>query len=115
MEDRKVATYRLTRYFLMYCLREILDSSDFGRSLLLNPTKFVGKKKWSGISSWVSEVLLGLVTDFEDDIEESAEDFDYKAELKSPARVPALARGLIKSFQRDLRRGKVEDPDELFG
>jgi hypothetical protein len=114
MEDRKVATYRLTRYFLMYCLRQILDSSDFGRRLLSEPTKFVGKKKWPDISEWISEVLLGLVTDFEDDIAESSDDFDYKAELKSPARVPAIARSLIKSFQRDLRRGKIEDPDDLF-
>jgi hypothetical protein len=115
MDDRKVATYRLTRYFLMYCLREILDGSDFGRRLLLEPTKFVGKKKWSEIADWISQVLLGLVTDFEDDIEESADDFDYKAELKSPVRVPIIARGLIKSFQRDLRRDKIDDPDELFG
>lgn len=115
MGDRKVATYRLTRYFLMYCLRQILDGSEFGRALLDNPKKYVGSKKWGAISKWIEDVLLGLVTDFEDDISESPDDFDYKAELKSPVRVPAMARNLIKSFQRDLRRGRIDNPDDLFG
>jgi hypothetical protein len=125
MTDRRVASYRLTRYFLLYCLREILSESRFGKQLIRNPEAYLGHKTWGKISKFIEALLVGLVTDFEDEIapddieedddeEEDAADFDYKAELKSPNRVPVLARSLVKSYVRDLRRRKLDDPDKVF-
>lgn len=125
MSDRRVASYRLTRYFLLYCLREVLSQSRFGKQLIRNPEVYIEHKKWPKISEFLEAVLVGPITDFEDEItpeeledEEEADDaadFDYKAELKSPNRVPALARMLVKSYLRDLRRKKIDDPDKTFG
>jgi hypothetical protein len=125
MVDRRVASYRLTRYFLLYSLREILSESRFGKQLIRNPEAYIDHKRWPEISKFLESVLVGLVTDFEDEIapdevdedddSDDADDFDYKAELKSPNRVPVLARTLVKSYLRDLRRKKIDDPDKTFG
>lgn len=114
MVDRKVASYRLTRYFLLYCLREILELSEFGKSLVAKPELYLRSASWSDIEKQVKDILIGLVSDFEDDLEEIEDEFDYKAQLKSPLRVPVLAKSLIKSYQRDLRRDRVDNLDDEF-
>ena len=114
MDDRKVASYRLTRYFLLYCLREILELSSFGSELVKDPSGFIESDQWPEIEKQIHDILVGLVSDFEDDLDEMGEDFDYKAQLKSPNRVPTLARSLIKSYQRDLRRERIDNLDKVF-
>lgn len=115
LKDKKVASYRLTHYFMLYCLRKVLELSEFGNRLIENPAKYLLGDQWEAVKKQVSEILVGLISDFEDDLEESGDDFDYKAELKSPVRVPELARSLVRSYQRDLKRGRIDDLDKLLG
>ena len=79
-----------------------------------DPSGFIESDQWPEIEKQIHDILVGLVSNFEDDLDEMGENFDYKAQLKSPNRVPTLARSLIKSYQRDLRRERIDNLDKVF-
>jgi hypothetical protein len=110
LEDRKVASYKLTRYFLLYTLRMVLEQSEAGKRIIENPKKALDH--WDVVEPVIDDMVVGFVTDLDDEITEQSELFDYKAAFKSPTRVPELANSLVRSYTRDLRRNKIEDPDK---
>jgi hypothetical protein len=56
-------------------------------------------------------MIVGIITDLDDEIEQLEGGFDYKAAFKSPVRVPELASSLIRAYNKDLRRDRIDDPD----
>jgi hypothetical protein len=113
LTDRKIASYKLTRYFLMYTLRRVLELSEVGRSIITNPR--IALKHWTEVEPVLKDIVVGLVTDLDDEIGELDDGFDYKAAFKSPNRVPELAAALLRSYNKDLRRGRIDDPDTRLG
>ncbi len=110
LDDKKVSSYRLTKYFIFYCLRQALELTDIGKNIVSDP-KFA-LRNWDEVSSVINDIVVGLVSDLDDEISQAGESFDYKAAFKSPKLVPDLASALVRSYNKDLRRGRVKNPDE---
>lgn len=112
-EDKRVASYKLTRYFLLYTMRRIIDESDVGRKMVEEPSKFLGSA-WDQTAKALNDIIVGLITDLDDEIGEFEGSFDYKSAFKSPVRVPELAATLVRSYNKDLRRDRIEGLDKAL-
>lgn len=110
LDDKKVSSYRLTKYFIFYCLRQALELTNIGKNIVSDP-KFA-LRNWDSVSSVINDIIVGLVSDLDDEITQAGDSFDYKAAFKSPKLVPELSSALVRSYNKDLRRGRVKNPDE---
>lgn len=110
LDDKKVASYRLTKFFLFYTVRQALDLTDVGKKIVYDPD--FALNNWDRVSVILKDMIVGLISDLDDEIDQAGEGFDYKAEFKSPKKVPILASTLIRSYNKDLRRDRVTNPDK---
>jgi len=105
LKNRPMASYTLTRYFMLYLLSEILRDNDASRPYVANPAlltelqmeEFLGK---------CTEILKTVVVDL--NVESKSVDFDYKSILKSPRQGGELAQKILASYEKDVEREKAE-------
>ena len=111
IENRLIANYRLTRYFLMYLLRQALETDHEGRRFCMDPSLFLsaqnGREK---LCRSIEPVLTDLVIDFNAELrerEEARNPFDYKREFKSANSVRELSRVIIPQYQKAVQRNRA--------
>jgi hypothetical protein len=110
LSDPKIASYKLTRHFLLYAVRRVLETSNVGEAIIANPKRALDN--WADVEPVLKDIVVGLITDLDDEIGQLDDGFDYKAAFKSPNRVPELAAALLRSYNKDLRRGRIDNPDD---
>jgi hypothetical protein len=91
-------------------VRKALELTEVGKKIVHNPD--FALNNWDLISIILNDMVVGLISDLDDEIEQAEDGFDYKSEFKSPKKVPILASTLIKSYNKDLRRGRAKNPDK---
>ena len=107
LENRSMASYTLTRYFLLFVLSKILRNRPESYEVIKDPGALslrVGME--SDFVQKCSEILKTIVIDL--NYETNALDFDYKTVLKSPTQCAELAKTLLSSYDKDVARGKAE-------
>ena len=111
IKNQLIGTYRLTRYFLMYLLREALETDDQGRRLCRDPSVFLlvpnGRER---LRRAIEPVLGDLVIDLNAELrdrEEAGNPFDYKREFKSATSVRELSRVIIPQYQKAVQRDRA--------
>ena len=111
IENQLIGTYRLTRYFLMYLLREVLETDDEGHKLCRDPSVFLlvpnGREK---LRRAIAPVLGDLVIDLNAELrdrEVAGNPFDYKREFKSATSVRELGRVIIPQYQKAVQRDRA--------
>ena len=105
LKNRPMASYTLTRYFILYLLSVILRENDASRPFVAEPAllkepqmqEFLGK---------CEEILKTVVVDL--NVESKSVDFDYKSILKSPRQGGDLAKLILASYEKDVEREKAE-------
>lgn len=98
-----MASYTLTRYFLLYVLSRILRSGDAAK-YVANPSLF-GQVEMSEFLGQCAEVMKTVVVDL--NYESKGVDFDYKSILKSPKQSAELGEGMLASYEKDVERDKA--------
>lgn len=111
LDDKLLASYRLTRYFLLYLVREALELDGVGRAFCRDPSEFVadsaGRARLSGC---LRNVVEDVIIDVNAVVKERADannPIDHKRELKSPNAVRELQRNIIPVYQKAIARGRV--------
>lgn len=113
IESERVRRYTLTRYFLLYCLRQGLQQNPIWERLHANPAYLTeDSNRWEKFKAAVGEILVGMISDLNGEIHEQGETFDHKDVFKSPIKSRALAKAIVDVYKKELRRKKVE-PVEL--
>ena len=111
IENRFIGAYRLTRYFLMYLLREALETDDEGRRFCKDPSFFLSVPNGRVKLRMAIEPVLGdLIIDFNAELREREEagiPFDYKREFKSANPVRELSRVIIPQYQKAVQRNRA--------
>ena len=111
IEDEMLGKYRLTRYFMLYVLRQALDSDELGKQFVKSPSRFLSQKNGENRLEKAIEVLLrDLIVDLNAEIKERKEQnraFDYKREFKTPNPVRDLAREVISPYQKAVLRNRA--------
>ena len=108
IENQLFARYRLTHFFLMYILRQVLETDSVGKSFVIDPAPFVSTKKdrdrlLASIDKIV-QVMMRIVNGEirrKDAVAKSDPDksFDFKSELKSPNPVKALEATIVTNYE----------------
>ena len=111
IENQLIGAYRLTRYFLMYLLREALETDDEGRRFCKDPSLFIsaqnGREK---LRKSIKPVVSDLVIDVNAELREreiAGKPFDYKREFKSANSVRELGRVVIPQYQKAVLRDRA--------
>lgn len=103
LKNRPMASYTLTRYFLLYVLSRILRSGD--------ATRYVAEPSVldeAGMTEFLdlcAEVMKTVVVDLNYESKEA--DFDYKSILKSPKQSTDLGNRIVSSYEKDVERDKA--------
>lgn len=111
IENKLLASYRLTRYFMLYLVRLALELDEKGKDLLTNPRKYlIAGGERSRLRDAIAPVITDLIIDLNAEVRERAEagnPFDFKRELKSPNSVRELGRSIIANYQKSVARGRA--------
>ena len=101
-----VAKYVLTRYMLLYFVRNILKKDELWGEINTNPQRFVR----SGSSrqlfrKCIDSIVSDLITDVNAEIEGVGDDFDYWGKLRDSTWVETLHfSGTVKNISRTKRK-----------
>jgi hypothetical protein len=111
LNSELMAKYRLTRFFLLYLLRRVLETDEEGKKFCRSPELFLREADGAGrIKRAVAVVLQDVVVDVNAEMEEREQRdnvFDYKRELKSVNAVRVFAKQVVPMYEKALRRGRV--------
>lgn len=115
IKNPALARYRLTKFFLLYVLSRLLSQDAFGAEVFRNPTTVTQVPDWEGkLAATLDPILSSLIIDFNYEVENAGESFDYKSELKSPNRVRERADELLKSYEKEVAKGKLATLGEAW-
>ncbi len=116
--DSLFARYTLSRFFLLYLLKQALGLDERGRSFIENPAALVQTQSdRDRLRTVVTEILTDLIVDLNGEVkdrEERDEPFDFKRDLKSESAVRSLTKAIMGVYERYLNRGRTPGFGELW-
>ncbi|WP_417714347.1 AIPR family protein [Pseudophaeobacter arcticus] len=115
LENRPMASYSLTRYFLLSVVGQIIRKFPEGREFLSNTARMNIEVERNAILDEIPELLVGLVVDLNYEVKAKDQNFDYKKDLKSPTAIKQLASELFQSYEKDFLKGRAKGFGENFG
>lgn len=112
ISEEMIAGYRLSRYFVLYLLRKVLEMDKLGIEFCTEPGAFY-KVRNGGVrlEGCLGVILKDLMVDLNAELKERADKgkpFDYKRELKSPNAVRTFSMGILPMYEKALQRGRVD-------
>ena len=98
--------YALTRYLLMYVVRELLEEDAVGAQAIGSPDKFVrSEDNRAKFRKCIRALLNDVVIDINAEVKQYGDDFDYRGKLREEAwgtdYQKQVARERIPSFSQD--------------
>lgn len=106
IEYKPLSKYGLTRFFLLSVISEMLNKDKGCESYIRSP-KLLLEEKLQPFLNAVREVLGSLIIDLNYEVKQRGDSFDYKGDLKSPAKIRELREELLKSFEKEIAKGKL--------
>lgn len=108
IENAPFGHYGLTSYVILNAVKKILQQDAIGASLCMDPSTAFADGKLDCVLGAINDVLTMLLIDINHEIASGALP-DYKSDLKSKTHVEKFLADLVKSYQKDKARGKVDD------
>lgn len=109
IKNQLVAKYGLTRYFILFVTRQILEDDEQGNHFIKSPQDFIkdlgDRKKFL---SCIGHIIDDIVIDINAQSEEWGDDFDYRGKLRDDKWEKNLATEIVSTYKKMLKRGKVE-------
>lgn len=103
LEDELFASYSLTRFLVLYLLREVLETDQLGKQYCLDPSGFADTAQKKGhvktCTAKVAQVVLRLLNGEAKRRNARTPPFDFKRELKSPNSVRDIASTIVSQYQ----------------
>ena len=104
IENQLFAKYKLTRFYLLYLLREALETDPLGKKFCANPSAFIGTKRdQDHLLECVDKVAQAVVRIVNGDAKRRGGidgfGFDFKRDLKSPKKIREMATEIISRYQ----------------
>ena len=117
-ENRLFANYGLTRFLILYLVREALDTDDTGRTLCRNPTPFIDKENGRDrIKGCMKNLVKSVIRPLDNEVTRRNKPpnvFDYKRQLKSSKAVDELCATVIGHYQVILDNGYAKPFSEQW-
>jgi hypothetical protein len=104
-----VAKYVLTRYMLLYCVRDVLKKDELWNEINTKPQIFVRDvQDRQRFRRCIDNIVSDLITDVDAEIEDVGEDFDYRGRLRSEEWVKRLAKSVVGDHLKMVARKKIQ-------
>ena len=101
--------YLLTRYLLLYLVREIPGSDEKGRQIIDAPKEVMRcENERIRFQKCIKSLLDDLVVDINYEVEDEGENLDYRGKLRDEKWVKSLCRNVITSYEKLVNRGRVD-------
>lgn len=105
--------YLLTRYFLLYCVRRILEADRLAAEILQRPDIFVrAKQDRDHFRECIKRIIDDLVIDLNAELEEFGSDFDYRDKLRNSEWVKDLSKQVVVDYEKQVKRGRIQSFSE---
>ena len=115
LKNSLFAKYALTRYFLLYALRLMLEGDKIGADALQNPGNYViDSEIRKRFLHCVDLVLKDVCIDLNAELNQLGEDFDYRGKLRDEAWVEKLAHQLFSDYQKLVARSRINSFGDEF-
>lgn len=114
IEYRPLSKYGLTRFFLLSCVSEMLSKDEGFKEYLRNPRSLHGTEKHGKFLGALRETLGSMIIDLNYEVRQRGDNFDYKGDLKSPTKIKELRSELLKSYEKELAKGKMKRISEAM-
>jgi hypothetical protein len=118
LKSSGLAKLTLTKFYLLYLLRQAFNKDEVGRALVRNPAAFItGGTRRQSLRNCVTEVLKDLVIDLEAEVEEreaAQGPLDFKRMLKTEKEVRGLTKDVMTGYLKAVRRHRSPSFGELW-
>lgn len=105
--------YALTRYFILYILRSILENDVVGREMLTNPELFVRESSdRSAFIPCIESIVADIIVDTNAEVDEYGEDFDYRGQLRNTDWVKENSKKIVSNYLKLVQRGRIKSLQE---
>ncbi len=104
---RPLAKYGLTRFFLLSVVSELIRANKETVAYYQDPSALFVSDNLSKFMDGIEDILRSIVIDLNYEVEEMGDQFDYKGDLKSPTKIKNLRTKLLRSYEKDVARGKA--------
>lgn len=109
IENQLFGKYALTKYFMLYILRCILENDITGMEVINNPEKFVrNPADRDKLGSCVSKVIRDIIIDINAEVKQYGDDFDYRGKLRDVDWVKKLASEIVGTYVKLVQRGRLD-------
>lgn len=102
MKNELFGKYNLTRFFVVYLIRESLETDKLGKELCANPSKFiVGDGSRQRLRESLEEIVRPVVKVLDKEVTRRGVDeyFDFKSDLKSPKKIAELTAMIVSHYE----------------
>lgn len=114
IEDKHFAHYNLTKYFLAYAVVSLIRTKPEGVAMLNNMEGILTSDRLTELVDIIGVLAKSLAFDLNAEIvDEDAEAFDYKNELKSPTWCKKISARLVAQYSKDVLRKKADPIEDL--
>ena len=108
IENTLLGKYVLTRYLLMYIIRELLEVDTLGKKVIENATAFVrAKDKRNRFRKCIRTLLKDVLIDLNAELKQYSDDFDYRGNLRDEKWVASMSRTIVTDYQRQVSRERI--------
>lgn len=115
LQNQLVAKYALTRYCILYIVREILESDEMIGSISQSPHDFVRKAdNRAHFRKSIATIVGDVVGDLNDELRDQGPDFDYRDKMRDSTWVKEMTRTSVGDHRRLVDRGKLESFKSLW-
>lgn len=115
IENKLFATYKLSEYFIMYCVRLLLESDEEGRKMIADPKCYVeSTQKREALSKIFSIVVNDIIIDINGELKTIEENFDYRGKLRDHVWVTRFAGELISSYLKQVQRERIKSVEQEY-
>ena len=115
IKNQLFAKYVLTRFFILYILRLILEHDPGGKEVIENPEKFLANDaNRAAFREAIKTILTEIITDIDHEIAQLGEDFDYRGKLRDEEWCQSLAHEIAATHRKLVERNRLEPFGDLY-
>lgn len=108
IQNTLVGKYVLTRYLMMYVVREVLENDEIGQRVIKWPKEFVRSVDMRNrFRLCVRKLLQDVAIDLNAEVKELGDDFDYRGRLRDEKWVKELRKTLVSDYQKQVARDRI--------
>jgi len=106
--NQLLARYVLTRYAILFIVRDVLENDQMAAHITDNPKKFVrAKGDREHFKKCIARIVGDLIVDLNDEVKELGDDFDYRDKLRDADWVKKLSTTIVADHRKLVGRGRI--------